>query len=253
MHCGHRVGLTPPDWQSDAPGGKYQLIQKELWDAYKGWILELKPIDFLFVNGDSIDGKGHRSGGTELITSDRNKQINMAGDCIEFTGCKTIIGTKGTGYHVGEDEDWEENLMRDLGAVACKSHEWPEIDGIIFDLKHQPAGSSGVPHTRANPIAKDKLWNMIWNEYEAQPRSDVIIRSHLHYAASISEPHWVGIITPALQGAGTKYGARRCSGLVHFGLTVIDIYNGENLQERIKWQWKTVFVQSQKSGVLKLS
>ena len=255
LHCGHRVGLTPPAWQSDAPGGKYALIQKELWDAYAGWIDALKPIDFLFLNGDTIDGKGERSGGTELITTDRNKQIDMAFDAISYTGVAghNMVASIGTPYHVGEDEDWEVILGDELGVKAIKSHEWPQIDGIVFDLKHQPAGSSGIPHGRAGPIAKDKLWNMIWAEYEAQPSSDVIIRSHLHYASAVTEPHWLGIITPALQGAGTKYGARRCAGIVHFGLTVMDLYPGDNLQERIRWHWRTVFVQSQRSGVLELS
>jgi hypothetical protein len=61
------------------------------------------------------------------------------------------------------------------------------------------------------------------------------------------------VFTPALQGAGTKYGGRRCYGRVDFGVTVFDILPGENLQDRLRWSWKTVFVQSQKSGVLELS
>lgn len=253
LHCGHRVGLTPPDWQSDAPGGKYLLIQEQLWDVYAGYIDSVKPIDYLFVNGDSIDGKGERSGGTELITTDRTKQINMAYDCIMYAGCSNIVSTIGTPYHVGEAEDWEVMLGKELGTIATKSHEWPRIDGITFDLKHQASGSSQIPHGRATPLGREKLWNMIWAEYDAQPKSDIIIRSHVHFAVSFVEPHWIGIFTPALQGAGTKYGARRCSGLVHFGITVIDIYPGDNLQERIKWHWKTVFVQSQRSEVLELS
>lgn len=252
LHCGHRVGLTPPDWQSDAPGGKYLLIQQQLWEAYAGWIEQAKPIDYLFVNGDSIDGKGDRSGGTELITSDREKQCRMAHDAI--TICEVpghnIVMTKGTGYHVGNDEDWEEILSEYLDAKACKSHEWPSIDGIVFDLKHQPAGSTNVAYNSV--IGKDKLSNVIWEEYNAQPKAQVIIRSHLHRASSVCEPLWVGILTPALQGAGTKFGARRCSMRVDFGITVIDIHQGESLQERVKWEWKTKFVESQKSGVLEL-
>lgn len=252
LHCGHRVGLTPPAWQSDAPGGKYLLIQQQLWDVYASYIDAVKPIDYLFLNGDSIDGKGERSGGTELITTDRTKQINMAYDCVMYAGCKNIVSTIGTPYHVGEAEDWEVLLGEELGTIATKSHEWPRIDGITFDLKHQSSGSSQIPHGRATPLGREKLWNMIWAEYDAQPRSDIIIRSHVHFAVSFTEPHWIGMFTPALQGAGTKYGARRCSGLVHFGITVIDLYPGENLQERVRWHWKTTFVQSQRSEVLEL-
>lgn len=253
LHCGHRVGLTPPEWQSDAPGGKYALIQSELWNAYAGWIDALKPIDFLFVNGDAVDGKGARSGGTELITSDRTKQIQMAYDCITYTGCKSIVMTYGTPYHTGDDEDWEFVLADTINALAIKSHEWPSIDGIVFDLKHQAAGASNIPYGRGGPLGKDKLANIMWGEYDAQPQADIFIRSHTHACFSVSEPHWIGIFTPALQGAGTKFGGRRCYGRVDFGVTVFDIYPGENLQDRVHWSWKTVFVQSQKSGVLELS
>lgn len=252
-HCGHRVGLTPPEWQSDAPGGKYLLIQQELWNIFDGWVKQYRPFDFTFYNGDMIDGKGERSGATELITADRDKQVQMGFDVIQHIGCKQIVMTYGTGYHVGNDEDWESILAREVDAIAIKSHEWPKIDGITFDLKHQASGTSSIPHGKATPLGKDKLWNMIWAEYQAQPNADIFIRSHCHYAASFSEPHWLGIFTPALQGAGTKYGGRRCAGIVHFGFTVIDIYPGENLQDKIRWKWLTAFVPSQRSGVLELS
>ena len=32
LHCGHRVGLTPPKWQGRNVNPKYNRIQKELWD-----------------------------------------------------------------------------------------------------------------------------------------------------------------------------------------------------------------------------
>ena len=63
-HCGHRVGLTPPDWQSAILGRKYYNIQRELWKEFTGIMDYLKPIDVLMMNGDAIDGRGERSGGT---------------------------------------------------------------------------------------------------------------------------------------------------------------------------------------------
>ena len=67
-HCGHWAGLTPPDWYQSGKKGKHQ---KELWEFRKSVLKDIGRIDFLIVNGDCIDGKGARSGGSELSTSDR--------------------------------------------------------------------------------------------------------------------------------------------------------------------------------------
>ncbi len=69
LHCGHRAGLTPPDWQSDfrknskTQRNKFAELQRELWQFYADTINDLRPVDVLVVNGDAIDGKGSLSGG----------------------------------------------------------------------------------------------------------------------------------------------------------------------------------------------
>ena len=68
FHCGHRVGLTPPDFQWHAPDSaahiwkKYTDIQDEAWGWYIGKVKALRPVDVLLVSGDCIDGRGERSG-----------------------------------------------------------------------------------------------------------------------------------------------------------------------------------------------
>ena len=74
-HCGHVVGLTPPEWQHQEIGDKYHdkyaRIQRQMWDWFVNAVDKYRPIDRLIINGDLIDGKAFRSGGTELITTDR--------------------------------------------------------------------------------------------------------------------------------------------------------------------------------------
>ena len=111
LHCGHVVGLTPPRWHFQIDGKLY-ANQKELWGFYAQSIDSLKPIDILVVNGDAIDGKGCRSGGTEQNTTDRLEQCEMAIECIEYTEAKTVRMTYGTPYHAGQDEDFEKIIER---------------------------------------------------------------------------------------------------------------------------------------------
>lgn len=239
LHCGHVVGLTPNSWQLEhkeevdanwSKWNKWVNIQEELWGNYVAIMEQLQPIDVLIVNGDCIDGKGSRSGGTELITADRNGQVEMAKECIREARARKIFMTFGTAYHTGMEEDWETLVAQAVDAVKIGSHEWIDVNGLVFDCKHH-VGASSVPHGRHTAIAKEKLWNMIWAEHEEQPKSDIIVRSHVHYFGYAGGDNWLGITTPALQGMGSKFGSRRCSGHVNWGVISFDV------KSRKEWTW----------------
>ena len=222
-HSGHRVGLTPPKYQSAIPGDQYHRIQVELWDYYEKVIQLLKPIDILVHNGDAIDGKGARSGGTELIEADPIKQIDIAYDALKIANAKEYAFTKGTPYHTGDTTDYEK-IIADKFNAPIKEHLWIEVNGVMFDIKHK-IGSSSVPYGKNTQIAKDRLWNFIWSEYDEQPKADVYIRSHVHYFTYCGEDNYLAMTLPALQGQGSKFGARQCSGIVHFGIVWFDCYD----------------------------
>ena len=246
LHCGHRVGLTPPQWQDRSPERvKYHKIQSECWNAFDNMVQALKPIDILIVNGDAIDGRGERSGGTELITVDRNVQCNMAVYAIKHIGAKNVVLTYGTPYHTGQLEDIE-NTIADRVKGEIHSHEWIDIEGTVFDIKHK-VGSSSIPHGKGTAIAKDRLWNLLWSEHGEQPKADVLLRSHVHYHFHVGEPGWLAMTLPALQGQGTKFGARQCSGIVHFGMVHFDCS-----KEGYTWAPHVLRLQSQKRTARRL-
>jgi hypothetical protein len=221
-HCGHVVGLTPRENQLQ-DGSKYADIEREMWDWYVEELNKYKPFNILIFNGDAIDGKGDRSGGTELLTTDRNKQVDMAMKVIAQTEAKDIRLVYGTPYHAGKDEDWEKVLADKLGCKV-ESHGFYSVNGCIFDVKHK-IGSSSIPHGRFTAIAKDALWNEMWAIRGGQERANIVIRSHVHYFAMASEAHKTGFITPGLQGYGSKYGSRVCSGTIDIGFIFVDVDN----------------------------
>lgn len=228
LHCGHRAGLTPPGWQTplEAPDrlAAYARQQRVLWSWYAATIAALQPIDVLVVNGDAIDGRGSRSGGTELITTDLSAQAGMAVQCIAEAKAGAVHVVAGTPYHSGPDgEDWEERIADALGGVF-HGHLWLPINGVMFDCKHK-VGSSSVPHGRHTAISRERIWNLMWHEREGAPKSDVIVRSHVHYHEYSGNPTHLAMTTPALQGWGSKYGERQCSGIVDIGLVSFDISN----------------------------
>lgn len=226
LHCGHIVGLTPPAyWTHAARSRTARAVQAELWKYFSRKLEELQPIHALLVLGDCIDGKGQRSGGTEQITTDLQEQCAMAEEAISLAKAKHIVMVHGTPFHVGADgEDYERLIAHNVGATIG-GHEWAECHGVVFDLKHK-VGSSQVPHGRHTAIARERLWNVLWQERDLAPKAQVLLRGHVHYFNYCGGSDWLGITMPALQGPGSKYGVRQCSGTVHFGLVSFDIYPG---------------------------
>lgn len=233
LHCGHLAGLAPPRWQIK-PGSetnltkreKFAAVQEDAWRWYANAIRKHGPYDVVVVNGDAIDGQGTRSGGTELLTADREEQADMATYCIRRAlspKTKHVVMTYGTAYHTGDAEDWENKIAANLSA-KIGSHEWIDVEGVIFDLKHH-LGGSGVPHGRATALSREALWAALWAETDMAPNSDVLIRSHVHYHAGsfdlAMKPN-LRMTTPALQAFGSKYGSRRCSGIVNLGFLVFE-------------------------------
>jgi len=227
--------LTPPSWQwpvrgealGRVPWGK---VQHELWREYVRIVEAIgPPIDVLIANGDLIDGRGEATGGTELVTTNRLAQVEMAAEALSVWEARRVILIYGTAYHTGKYEDLERLIAESLGGVI-DGHAFVQIEGVTFDVKHR-VGSSSIPHGRGTPLARERLWNVLWAERGEQPRADVLLRSHVHYFTYIGENGWLAMILPALQAAGTKYGGRQKSNTVDWGLVEFEVDGGD-------YRWK---------------
>ena len=258
-HCGHVAGLTPPQWQlnefeaSSTKRNKWAILQRELWTKFINILEKNKPFDYCFHMGDMIDGKGTRSGGVEQVTTDRSDQSDMMVHIFAEIRQRAnkkyhSVAVFGTDYHVSNEggEDWEEIIKERAGLDKIGNHEWVNINGCIFDLKHHIAGST-IPHGRFTAQAREKLWNVLWAERDYVPNAHVILRGHVHYFAYCGSPGWVAMTLPALQGMGTRYGARRFSGLVDWGVTIFDI----DEKGQFDWRSVTMNIDAQKAKVLK--
>ncbi len=239
-HGGHLAGLTPPGFwyplDNFLPNGepnvlwnKVARLQRFHWEWFTKQVDTFKPYDAIVWNGDAIAGKAKKSGGTELISSDRTVQLEIAAAPILYADCPTIFMTAGTGYHTGDDEDWEAILAKELKA-DFNDVQYLEIYGKRFNFRHHNA-ASGVPHGTLTPLAKEVLQNRQWVFEGVEEKADVIVRSHTHRYDQIDHDDCLCFSTASLQGLGDKYGSRRVGRVVHFGILVIDVYrNGE-----IKW------------------
>jgi len=227
LHCGHRAGLTPPEWQANPNNpedAKWAEQQKEMWNWYYATIKRLRPIHWLLVCGDCVDGKAKLSESRDSLTTRRKRQVNMALTAIDLCKAEKIEMTYGTRYHVN---DWEEDICSSLGDKAhIGAHGLVGVNGVLFDLKHK-VGRSDSPQGRYTAIAKEELWNLVWSEDKQWPRADWLLRAHVHYSVMarkvVGQRAIWGVVLPCLQDWGSEYGAEQCSGTINNGLFVWDI------------------------------
>jgi hypothetical protein len=199
---------------------KFAHVQKQLWNWYEKTITALKPIDALLVNGDAIDGKGEKSGGTEQITTDRTKQVEIAETCIRLAEAQKVRLTFGSPYHVGVDEDWEK-MVADAVDGLIGSEDNYDCNGVIFNLRHFESRSI-IPHGRFTPLMRTKMWNELLHLHEGYPLANIIIRSHTHYYLHGEDAYGKVFITPSLE-MFTKFGTRKCQGDINVGLLHFDV------------------------------
>lgn len=231
MHCGHIFGLTHPQWQASAPPEadrsitKPIEIRKALWAWFDRELRQLDRPDVLIVNGDAIEGKGERSGSTEVMTADRAEQADMAVTVIRHVKARRIFMTYGTASHTGKEEDWEKNICSDVGATKIESEGHYSVNGLQIACKHF-IGNSSSPVSRMTAMSSAQVKQALWAMRDQQPLANLIVRSHIHRCYGLIEPgsNWQGWTTPGLQGLGTKYGARQCDGLpIDFGFLVVRV------------------------------
>lgn len=237
-HCGAVTGLTPPSYQykfiSDPPSeevrirNKWARQQHESWQWYVNTLGVLGHIDVCMINGDCIDGTGKKSGGTELITTDRKEQVAMAVECANKIQADHYIMTFGTPYHCGNNEDFELDIAKHLG---CKigGHEWERVNGVVFDLKHKQSNCKNPSTGLFNEIVDNREWAGVGE----QPKADVLVRSHTHRFCIHRVEDTIGISTPSLQTYGTKFGARQCSRKVQFGMIALDVWPDGEVVEHV--------------------
>jgi hypothetical protein len=254
-HCGHLTGATPPAFQlnqfkeSETKRNKWAVMQKEAWIGFKKLLTKYAPFDLAFHLGDSIDGKGSRCGGVDLITSSMEEQADIATavcDTVRLHANKGFkwYGVSGTPYHVDSDGDaWDSVVARRAGFERMGAHEWIDVNGCVFDLKHK-LGSSSVPHGRQTALSKERLWNQLWAE--RQPKANVVLRGHVHYHTYCGGADWLAMSCPALQG-WTKFGSTQCCGTVDWGIVVFDVDN----KGRFQWTSDMVVLESAKAVAVK--
>lgn len=187
----------------------------------------LKP-EIILINGDAIDGPGHKNRGSEQIVTAEDRQVDMAVEVIEFMmkaiGCKNVVMTYGTGYHVGNVIDFEELIASRVGAII-KNDVVFEVGGVNFHARHH-VGRTGVPGAYGlNAVGKEAVSYRLDQVVGDRPDAKVFIRSHNHYKRCDSTSSHTLVQLPALEWPNTKFGRRCPVGVYDMGMAVAHVDN----------------------------
>lgn len=233
LHSGHLYGLTPPQhrYMQSAMKEEIQVFSSDLWNFYSASLKKLSPIDILIVNGDAIDGRGEITGGRELITTDRNTQVDMATECIKEANAKEIYMTFGSAYHTGKTEDWEMAVSKLVDAEVIKDHLSLDINGCIFDVRHYLPGGNNLMN-RASGLSRANLANILFKMRDTKERANIIIRSHIHSFNYSGDRSILSLTTPALAHRSI-FGTRHCEAPTDIGIVYFDV------NEKGDYSWGT--------------
>ena len=244
-HCGAVTGLTPKTFETRSD--KWQTMRRKFWREYCRIIDSLGKIDLLIFNGDAIDGPSNtKEAGIGLLYSDRHIQCDMAVECIDRVGANKIVMTRGTQFHTGDREDYEDQIAKSVGALAISSREWVDVNGTIFDCKHK-IGASSIPYGSYTAPAKSNINNMVWAEDGTQPRAQIFVRSHTHQFGFCGNSRFTAIVTPSLQGY-SRYGSLNVERKIDWGLVWFDV----KADGSFKPDWEIVTIQESKTRAVKI-
>jgi hypothetical protein len=231
-HCGHKSGLTPPAWHTAVPEQAPRSVRKaaaqrvKLWRWFAANVDALWPIHRLIHLGDAVDGRGEKSGGVELMTTDREEQARMAAEIIRFVGAPTYM-VRGTPYHVGEQEEWENWVAKDVGAKKIEDEGHYDIRGLKVCCKHF-IGNSNSTASKYTALSRAQVNQLLWAALGQQDKADIIIRAHIHRYARVEDDMGLAAVCPPLQGLGSRYGVRQRDGLpCSFGFLCLDVESRE--------------------------
>jgi len=232
-HCGHYVGLTPPNWRSPEAIPQ-RKAQEELWNWFSATIEKVAgdiPFDAAIWGGDLIDGPGRKSGGSEQITTDMGKQVQIARDVVRTVHSKEHYFIRGTAYHTGTTTDFEDQVAEIFGGNIYDELNL-DVNGHMMNFKHHTSRGS-TPHGSIG-AKKEKLWLDILAARGEYPKVNSIFRWHVHWWRFQGDQDGMAMTMPALQLPGSKYG-KRCAGdyTVGFVVAYIDQNGGITCKEHL--------------------
>jgi hypothetical protein len=267
MHCGAVSAIMWEPRGNEESKKKHRAL-KAFWDSMPDqW--ENKTQTCLIINGEPINGPSRKQNGGENWTSDVNLQLDDAEKLIRQFRYKSVLLTRGSGYHSTDGQtNFEENLARRLGAIpyigmfgdALNEHQsgksflygikdpgarfgqhtdyylWLGVHDKLFSITHHIGFSRWQSYRTTGIAAEMSNINHLRGRYFPENMECTnIIRSHVHYQVLVSYGTQNGYTTPCWKLADSfqyKGGMAASNGHVG-GCEVLIESNGKTTYNKI--------------------
>ena len=215
IHAGSRAAVCVPDQELCGGGSfRYSAAQRALYEAWCGVAKEWRNPDILLCNGDAIEGQARKESGVGCWSTDLDDQLKCAESLIREFSARKIYITDGTGYHVDaggkslESHLGERLGAQKIGAAGMRSDDelFLKIGNTTFHAAHHIGIGTGWYKT--TPLARELVFALL-NESDKH-RTDIILRSHVHYFCGVEFTRQRGYILPCWQ-LQTRYMRKKSS------------------------------------------
>lgn len=239
-HCGHLLGLTPPEYQRQ--GWDLHYAVSDLWQWYTEQTKD--NIDVAVWMGDLVDGPGRR-GNNNHLTTDMETQSDMAIEIVRTANANKNVFVYGTPYHVTGAMDYEAIVAREFGG-DIRTHQKIEVDGYRYDVSHA-VGKTGTPVGGDIMITKKRLWSHINDVMAGRNPAHYVIRAHVHEYRITGNSVSTGITCPCLKFGLPDYEdyARKLDGYYDMGLLIHN--TGSDTWEKRLFPWRIQYTDDYRS------
>ena len=224
-HCGHVLGLTPPDWQTK----QSRKFAGPVWDWREALIEEIGHIDIHILNGDLTDGPGRKET-IGLFTTDVEEQAEIAAECARRVRAKKRFLTYGTPFHTVSTLSHESLVAKELGAEIYETLRL-EAGGVKFNFRHV-VGRSDIPYGQGTQVQKEIVREQLNALAEGYDEASIMVRSHVHYFHHVETSRAHAFTTPAWElpnpdSDGNIYARKLRTLYYDMGAVLIEVSDGE--------------------------
>lgn len=242
-HCGHRLGLTPPDHMGTKA---LKATVGKLWDFRESVLEQIGPVDIHILGGDLTEGPGKKDS-MPVMETDLLNQAEWAEECalrvkLKKGGSRYIC--YGSDYHVVQSLSIERTIARALGCHIDDTIRL-RIKGVRFNFRHFCGRSDierGQPTQDAREITRELIQETIYG-YEA---ADIYGRHHVHYSTGARledrQAYTCGAWQLPIPDKSVSYPRKLRSVYYSVGLTLVQILDsGEVMIRPMNMRMSQVF------------
>lgn len=176
LHCGHKVGLSHPDYGLN----KHQA---KLFSKWSYMCNVVGHVDAVLVCGDSTEGPNRKGSGSGCWTTDALEQVECAVKLLKMIDSDMYYTVMGSHYHIMSGNVNSDQLVAKFLDGNYQPDQVIRINQRRIHAAHKT--SVGQGEDRKTNVAGRMIGTMLMNQ-ASNGLFDIEFRGHTHYYVDVS-------------------------------------------------------------------